>query len=325
MATLIHQSLLALFSLALYGFESRAQDDSSAAALSRRTFVVSAFLCRPLVRSCSSSLSRAPLSHKPWREYVILALCVVTLRGTINFGLKFIDFNTKVRRRVVASSRCRTASLSPSQAPQTIFQSARPVPVMLAGVMFGTKFDALDYAVTALLCVGLICFTQADAQSSLGFSAVGRPLRARARAATSRATLIACGAGVALMALSVSADALRLTLSERVLNSKLNARSVGELVRRHFVVVHSIDMLQWRYVFLAAFNVRTFGTGCFVAACRVERRAASGRELLCRQRRRVCFILGERRRRGAGGGGGAERRNDKKRSWAAVRSLARCR
>lgn len=35
-------------------------------------------------------------SERPWLEYILLGISVITLRGTINFGLKYIDFNTKV-------------------------------------------------------------------------------------------------------------------------------------------------------------------------------------------------------------------------------------
>lgn len=79
---------------------------------------------------------------------------------------------------------------------------------MIGGLMFGLKFDRTDYVVTALLCLGLIFFTQADAQSTSDFNIVG----------------------VLLMTLSVSTDAFRLNLSERVMNNKSNPRSVGELV-----------------------------------------------------------------------------------------------
>lgn len=44
---------------------------------------------------------------------------------------------------------------------------------MIGGLMFGLKFENTDYLVTALLCLGLIFFTQADAQSTSDFNIIG--------------------------------------------------------------------------------------------------------------------------------------------------------
>ncbi len=111
---------------------------------------------------------------------------LVLMRLTINVGLKLVDFNTK-----------------------TIFQSARTIPVMLAGAFFGKRYSALDYAAVLLLCSGLVCFTLADA--------------AAASAAVS-------GVGVALMAASTAADAVRLNLSESIMDASQYGRSVNELL-----------------------------------------------------------------------------------------------
>jgi drug/metabolite transporter (DMT)-like permease len=80
---------------------------------------------------------------------------------------------------------------------------------MVAGLLFGKRYGVLDYAAVLLLCVGLVCFTLADA------------------AAASAAVSIF---GVTLMATSTLADAVRLNLSESLMDTKSHARSVNELL-----------------------------------------------------------------------------------------------
>lgn len=115
-----------------------------------------------------------------------MAATLVLMRLTINVGLKLVDFNTK-----------------------TIFQSARAVPVMLAGVFFGKRYAAVDYAAVLLLCSGLVCFTMADAAAASG---------------------VVSGVGVALMAASTAADAVRLNLGETIMDASRYGRSVNELL-----------------------------------------------------------------------------------------------
>jgi drug/metabolite transporter (DMT)-like permease len=80
---------------------------------------------------------------------------------------------------------------------------------MVAGVFFGKQYGVLDYAAVLLLCVGLVCFTLADA--------------AAASAAVS-------AFGVTLMATSTVADAVRLNLSETLMDANGYGRSVNELL-----------------------------------------------------------------------------------------------
>jgi drug/metabolite transporter (DMT)-like permease len=101
------------------------------------------------------------------------------------------------------------ALTQPRDDVQTIFQSARTIPVMVAGVFFGKSYGALDYAVVLLMCIGLICFTLADA------AAASAPFELF---------------GVLMMAVSTSADAVRLNLSEKLMDVNGAARSVNELL-----------------------------------------------------------------------------------------------
>ena len=78
---------------------------------------------------------------------------------------------------------------------------------MLAGALFGRVYSWADYGVTLLLCLGVICFTQADATTSPAFEL----------------------GGVLMLALSTSSDALRLNLSE----SLMSATGAAAVSRRH--------------------------------------------------------------------------------------------
>lgn len=58
--------------------------------------------------------------------------------------------------------------------PQVLFQSSRPVPVMLVGIaLLKKRYTLLEYLATFLLIVGLVLFSKADAATSATFSMFG--------------------------------------------------------------------------------------------------------------------------------------------------------
>eukprot|EP01087_Luapelamoeba_hula_P002951 TRINITY_DN1277_c0_g1_i3.p1 TRINITY_DN1277_c0_g1~~TRINITY_DN1277_c0_g1_i3.p1 ORF type:complete len:359 (+),score=30.30 TRINITY_DN1277_c0_g1_i3:1454-2530(+) len=101
------------------------------------------------------------LENKQWRDplarkgtlmpYILLAFVFIIGRASGNIALKYIDYTTRV-----------------------LFQSSRPVPVMLIGIVWLHKrYNMQQYAATVLLIVGLVLFSKADAATSASFSMFG--------------------------------------------------------------------------------------------------------------------------------------------------------
>lgn len=116
---------------------------------------------------------------------------------------------------------------------------------MLAGLFFGRSYGVFDYVVVFLLCIGLICFTLADA------AAASAPFEFY---------------GVAMMAVSTSADALRLNLSESLMDVNGAARPVNELLFYSeaigVLIVLPLTLLNdelWRAASYFPANVDVFG------------------------------------------------------------------
>jgi len=58
---------------------------------------------------------------------------------------------------------------------QVLFQSSKPIPVMVLGIiLLGKRYNVLQYIATAFLLAGLILFSGADAATSTTFSLFGK-------------------------------------------------------------------------------------------------------------------------------------------------------
>jgi len=87
----------------------------------------------------------------PLKTYSFLAITTVATMGFSNGSLDYLNYPTQV-----------------------IFKSCKLIPVLIGGIIIqGKRYGTLDFAASAIMCLGLILFTLADSQVHPNFDMTG--------------------------------------------------------------------------------------------------------------------------------------------------------
>ena len=101
-----------------------------------------------------------PVSLKPYRLYPILSVSYVGAMVASNSALAYITYPTQVRLFSLSNAALQPVNMC---VLQVLGKSAKPIPVLILGVVLGGKhYPAMKYLIVLLIVVGVAVFLYRD-------------------------------------------------------------------------------------------------------------------------------------------------------------------